>query len=160
MTGRRSSSPRFVRRHLLPSSSSSSSRFFFFFNDPATTEIYTVRNTLSLHDALPISRHGGIGDRPGTIVDRRGNVLGRHRGARSEEHTSELQSLRTIPYAVFCLKKKNSNKYARSKSGRTGPSAKRSPASTIPSSMFIVRIPPTWRSTRYATLFPYTTLFR
>src|SRR3546814_2252129 len=30
---------------------------------------------------------------------------------RSEEHTSELQSLMRISYAVFCLKKK-SNKYA------------------------------------------------
>src|SRR3546814_7285180 len=29
------------------------------------------------------------------------------RGARSEEHTSELQSLMRISYAVFCLKKKN-----------------------------------------------------
>ena len=29
--------------------------FFFFFNDTATTEIYTCRHTLSLHDALPIS---------------------------------------------------------------------------------------------------------
>src|SRR6187397_3260936 len=28
---------------------------------------------------------------------------------RSEEHTSELQSLYTISYAVFCLKKKNRN---------------------------------------------------
>src|SRR3546814_4454896 len=28
---------------------------------------------------------------------------------RSEEHTSELQSLMRISYAVFCLKKKNSN---------------------------------------------------
>ena len=28
--------------------------FFFFFNDTATTEIYTCRHTLSLHDALPI----------------------------------------------------------------------------------------------------------
>src|SRR3546814_3101925 len=28
--------------------------------------------------------------------------------ARSEEHTSELQSLMRISYAVFCLKKKNS----------------------------------------------------
>src|SRR5213082_2677337 len=28
--------------------------FFFFFNDTATTEIYTVSDTLSLHDALPI----------------------------------------------------------------------------------------------------------
>src|SRR5213075_3100905 len=27
----------------------------FFFNDTATTEIYTTRHTLSLHDALPIS---------------------------------------------------------------------------------------------------------
>src|SRR6056300_525556 len=30
---------------------------FFFFNDTATTEIYTNLNTLSLHDALPISSH-------------------------------------------------------------------------------------------------------
>src|SRR3546814_7671653 len=28
-------------------------------------------------------------------------------GVRSEEHTSELQSLMRISYAVFCLKKKN-----------------------------------------------------
>src|SRR3546814_5572207 len=30
-----------------------------------------------------------------------------HHRARSEEHTSELQSLMRISYAVFCLKKKN-----------------------------------------------------
>src|SRR3546814_3560311 len=30
---------------------------------------------------------------------------------RSEEHTSELQSLMRISYAVFCLKKKKFNKY-------------------------------------------------
>src|SRR3546814_8367176 len=30
-------------------------------------------------------------------------------GARSEEHTSDLQSLMRISYAVFCLKKKNIN---------------------------------------------------
>src|SRR3546814_4501732 len=30
--------------------------------------------------------------------------------ARSEEHTSELQSLMRISYAVFCLKKKKNNK--------------------------------------------------
>src|SRR3546814_5341302 len=37
---------------------------------------------------------------------------GCHRGgprSRSEEHTSELQSLMRISYAVFCLKKKNRN---------------------------------------------------
>src|SRR5216117_2868147 len=31
---------------------------FFFFNDTATTEIYTRKDTLSLHDALPISMTG------------------------------------------------------------------------------------------------------
>src|SRR3546814_7308582 len=35
---------------------------------------------------------------------RRGGVSARQR---SEEHTSELQSLMRISYAVFCLKKKN-----------------------------------------------------
>src|SRR3546814_2518757 len=33
--------------------------------------------------------------------------------ARSEEHTSELQSLMRISYAVFCLKKKKMNKLTR-----------------------------------------------
>src|SRR3546814_5767694 len=35
--------------------------------------------------------------------------LGSLRGHRSEEHTSELQSLMRISYAVFCLKKKKNN---------------------------------------------------
>src|SRR3546814_5806843 len=33
------------------------------------------------------------------------------RSLRSEEHTSELQSLMRISYAVFCLKKKKTNKH-------------------------------------------------
>src|SRR3546814_8681121 len=37
-----------------------------------------------------------------------------HLAERSEEHTSELQSLMRISYAVFCLKKKKkTNKYTR-----------------------------------------------
>src|SRR3546814_3752625 len=35
---------------------------------------------------------------------------------RSEEHTSELQSLMRISYAVFCLKKKKNNKHTHKKS--------------------------------------------
>src|SRR3546814_7348659 len=35
---------------------------------------------------------------------------GRRGRSRSEEHTSELQSLMRISYAVFCLKKKRTNK--------------------------------------------------
>src|SRR3546814_4003956 len=34
-------------------------------------------------------------------------IFGMRASARSEEHTSELQSLMRISYAVFCLKKKN-----------------------------------------------------
>src|SRR3546814_3352944 len=37
---------------------------------------------------------------------RRGVAGAARRGNRSEEHTSELQSLMRISYAVFCLKKK------------------------------------------------------
>src|SRR3546814_7573057 len=45
--------------------------------------------------------------RVGPHVDRRKVVQGRAAEARrSEEHTSELQSLMRISYAVFCLKKK------------------------------------------------------
>src|SRR3546814_5924821 len=36
-----------------------------------------------------------------------GHALARGAGQRSEEHTSELQSLMRSSYAVFCLKKKN-----------------------------------------------------
>src|SRR3546814_3214523 len=38
--------------------------------------------------------------------NRRSAHLRRATGRRSEEHTSELQSLMRISYAVFCLKKK------------------------------------------------------
>src|SRR3546814_4742714 len=49
------------------------------------------------HAALRVEHGDG-----GRVVD--GVAVGR--GARSEEHTSELQSLMRISYAVFCLKKK------------------------------------------------------
>src|SRR3546814_7557954 len=39
-----------------------------------------------------------------------------HLGQRSEEHTSELQSLMRISYAVFCLKKKNAHNISYSSS--------------------------------------------
>src|SRR3546814_2747421 len=42
------------------------------------------------------------GERSRSQARRRG---GRHHAARTEEHTSELQSLMRISYAVFCLKK-------------------------------------------------------
>src|SRR3546814_7651966 len=45
----------------------------------------------------------GDGDAGGRVWKPRAGQCG---GARSEEHTSELQSLMRISYAVFCLKKK------------------------------------------------------
>src|SRR6266576_2669808 len=73
-------------------------RFIFFFNDTATTEIYT----LSLHDALPIfPRYYSLGS---LAVRRDGSIL--VTAARSEEHTSELQSRRDLVCRLLLEKKK------------------------------------------------------
>src|SRR3546814_9177222 len=45
--------------------------------------------------------------------------LHRALGTRSEEHTSELQSLMRISYAVFCLKKKKRNTTPKTKANYT-----------------------------------------
>src|SRR3546814_6345483 len=49
----------------------------------------------------PVARGGGV-----RAADRRAVYRAQPRRLRSEEHTSELQSLMRISYAVFCLKKK------------------------------------------------------
>src|SRR6056300_420883 len=85
---------------------------FFFFNDTATTEIYTNLNTLSLHDALPISAA-----RPPSAPCQAFTFWPRS-VTRSEEHTSELQSHSEISYAVFCLKKKNTDQGRLARPGR------------------------------------------
>src|SRR5437899_12007935 len=73
---------------------------FFFFNDTATTEIYT----LSLHDALPISVRCPR-CRPWRTASR--SCIPASRSPRSEEHTSELQSLRHLVCRLLLEKKKN-----------------------------------------------------
>src|SRR3712207_8422025 len=104
--------------------------YFFFFNDTATTEIYT----LSLHDALPIyvapvaehrarwcarscyQRNVRAAGRSGTrcccpcvsLGCRTRAVLP---GARSEEHTSELQSRQYLVCRLLLEKKKTINIY-------------------------------------------------
>src|SRR5438093_8404533 len=74
----------------------------FFFNDASSPEIYT----LSLHDALPISlQRADDGDKLHPVV-------GRPRFAaeeRSEEHTSELQSLTNLVCRLLLEKKNNPN---------------------------------------------------
>src|SRR5881398_1269796 len=76
----------------------------FLFHDTATTEIYTLSDTLSLHDALPIPASlltVVFADFLGELVT--GRLPHVSAVVRSEEHTSELQSPLNISYAVFCL---------------------------------------------------------
>src|SRR5438067_8401725 len=75
----------------------------FFFNDTATTELYT----LSLHDALPISRStcsaGPAGRR---TLQRAPGSNARSASPRGDRKSTRLNSSHvSISYAVFCLKK-------------------------------------------------------
>src|SRR3989440_4138561 len=126
---------------------------FFFFNDTATTEIYT----LSLHDALPISRVrggrrnfdlrlrlGGLGlytaraERPARSQesnDQHGEKSndkfeGRSVG-RSEEHTSELQSRSDLVCRLLLEKKKKKKHSNTSRDDNTTPVKTRSTTSII-----------------------------
>src|SRR5438093_7422943 len=99
----------------------------FFFSDTATTHIYT----LSLHDALPISaitqphaitlaaaNDRDLKRRISSAARVAGNGRrgarawgGPQRGERSEEHTSELQSLTNLVCRLL-LEKKKKKKYS------------------------------------------------
>src|SRR3546814_7841557 len=57
--------------------------------------------------ALVHRQYVGAGNGGGGRVGQADPFLQRADRRRSEEHTSELQSLMRISYAVFCLKKKN-----------------------------------------------------
>src|SRR3546814_1302340 len=63
-----------------------------------------IRAIAGKAEHVVIERRGGIAPEVGAS----GFLIGEVR--RSEEHTSELQSLMRISYAVFCLKKKNKHK--------------------------------------------------
>src|SRR5205823_13715749 len=98
--------------------------FIFFFNSPSPTEIYT----LSLHDALPISRNPNLAcsgiviipslaliiptiifnkvDFPVPLAPLITNLSAGQSSKRSEEHTSELQSLAYLVCRLLLEKKK------------------------------------------------------
>src|SRR3546814_1089810 len=78
-------------------------RIYVFGRNHATAlmQLMTLRLTRSGYAARRMDRYGmEIAD---DLMDLSAKDI------RSEEHTSELQSLMRISYAVFCLKKKNSN---------------------------------------------------
>src|SRR3546814_971570 len=68
------------------------------FRSPAPDDVTAVPQKLSLGVLM------GLADPPGN--DGEQLRIAQFRSVRSEEHTSELQSLMRISYAVFCLKKK------------------------------------------------------
>src|SRR3546814_4809770 len=88
---------------------------------PYTTLFRSPRADLPAADLRPARHSAGAAtlqdpraDHPPGVRHRRDAGLGREdarpggdAAVRSEEHTSELQSLMRISYAVFCLKKKN-----------------------------------------------------
>src|SRR3546814_7217787 len=100
----------------------------FFLIDASPSDLYMFLNTVTLHDALPIltefepqaaiapnayddatmllARPGLDGDQSTWRPDPAGTPApapGSAKAGRPEEHTSELQSLMRISYAVFCL---------------------------------------------------------
>src|SRR5262245_66486520 len=83
---------------------------FFFFNDTATTEIYTFpyttlfrsygfRPTVDYAGLIGVTEQVPVGSNPATY-------RGRTNFERSEEHTSELQSLRHLVCRLLLEKKK------------------------------------------------------
>src|SRR3546814_8996334 len=68
------------------------------------------RNAVDGYARQPVGGGDGDGARGALAIagGRRTGRLAAARGKRSEEHTSELQSLMRISYAVFCLKKTKS----------------------------------------------------
>src|SRR3546814_2436295 len=78
---------------------------------PRSTRTDTLFPYTTLFRSAParVSRPRAVRGAPWPLRRRRA-AHGDSRPDRSEEHTSELQSLMRISYAVFCLKKKNKKK--------------------------------------------------
>src|SRR3546814_2000260 len=72
--------------------------------NPVVVELAVGRRHVGRRGSRAVGRIGGARIAAGDVDA----VAGR-----SEEHTSELQSLMRISYAVFCLKKKNRNELVR-----------------------------------------------
>src|SRR3546814_9493788 len=73
---------------------------------PYTTLFRSGIGIVGVEDRTSESRSSGVAWKPSPGVWR---AIEAAISARSEEHTSELQSLMRISYAVFCLKKKKKN---------------------------------------------------
>src|SRR3546814_6740207 len=92
------------------------------------TPLFRSRGTLPAAGRQPCPQCGGRHrqaehahrcEPPARVVEHAARHVDHHgpagRQLRSEEHTSELQSLMRISYAVFCLKKKRKQNHTKSK---------------------------------------------
>src|SRR3546814_12473509 len=106
--------------------------FFFLMirRPPRSTRTDTLFPYTTLFRSLAVTRFGDdLGDgrdrghriMPGFRYSRQGHDSLREKRVRgrSEEHTSELQSLMRISYAVFCLKKKKKTRHKETKRNST-----------------------------------------
>src|SRR3546814_5501338 len=79
--------------------------------------VVSMGGTCALFRPAPIRQPATISAAPARVVGVSGSLntnqpmIDAQIKARSEEHTSELQSLMRISYAVFCLKKKKKIKH-------------------------------------------------
>src|SRR3546814_7532538 len=82
-------------------------------HEPGDTQWFLSRLTVELIRPVPLAplKVDVTMRRPGRRVQLLDAVITAPDGTRSEEHTSELQSLMRISYAVFCLQKKKRNRY-------------------------------------------------
>src|SRR3546814_5506018 len=75
--------------------------------DRARQQFHVLEAALAEEVAQLARRHqGGVGEVVEVAHPAQCHRLQERRAVRSEEHTSELQSLMRISYAVFCLNKK------------------------------------------------------
>src|SRR3546814_955739 len=79
------------------------SLFFLFFTVPMGEEVIPLLQTITAEIAVFLLRTTGV------PTFHSGLLIEITSGSRSEEHTSELQSLMRSSYAVFCLKKKRTH---------------------------------------------------
>src|SRR3546814_2933846 len=86
-------------------------RYFVASTDPINAiQFYVAAGNMTSGTAylLGMKKSSGGGNSIGVQLPRSSNQSLPH-ASRSEEHTSELKTLMSISYAVFCLKKKNNN---------------------------------------------------
>src|SRR5213075_1999021 len=147
----------------------------FFFTETPTTEIYTTRHTLSLHDALPIYPYPHVDEVIPLMAE--GRLLPYLDVPFQDRKSTRLnsQSRLVISYAVFCLKKKTARSACRRRSRRASfarssargtrrpggrsaraPSPRRDRTSRL--RYLQIRRPP--RATQQGPLLPYTALYR